>query len=142
MSIEQYAVGDRGITGQRSEIGRGFDGNHLHHRQAEFRPDVAQPRYRFLAVQLQNVRLQRLDDLGEHDVVGIDRERHFLRAALDLPAEIPRRREIQVPRRRRKKYESHHVRAGVQRRVERLARGQAANFDDQGHISRGHGLEQ
>src|SRR5882757_5450705 len=33
----------------------------------------------------------------------------------------------------RKKYESYHVSARLQRDVERLARGQAANFDDQGH---------
>ena len=38
-----------------------------------------------------------------------------------------------MPRRRRKEHEPHHVGAGVQRDVERLARGQAANFDDQGH---------
>src|SRR6266851_4862678 len=45
-----------------------------------------------------------------------------------------------MPRRRRKEHESDHVRAGFQRDIERLARGQAANFDDQGHVSR-HGLE-
>src|SRR6202022_4498906 len=44
-----------------------------------------------------------------------------------------------MSRRRRKEHESHHVRAGIQRDVERLARGQAANFDEQGHVSR-HGL--
>ena len=44
-----------------------------------------------------------------------------------------------MPGRRRKEHEPHHVRAGIQRDVERLARGQAANFDDQGHVS-GHGL--
>src|ERR1019366_4136868 len=41
-----------------------------------------------------------------------------------------------MPRRWRKEHKSHHVRAGIQRDVERLARGQAANFDDQGHVSR------
>ena len=38
-----------------------------------------------------------------------------------------------MPRRRRKEHEAHHVGAGLQRGVERLARGQAANFDEQGH---------
>ena len=46
-----------------------------------------------------------------------------------------------MPRRRRKEHEPDHVRAGLQRDVERLARGQAANFDDQGHVSR-HGFGQ
>ena len=40
---------------------------------------------------------------------------------------------LEMPRRRRKEHEAHHVGAGLQRDVERLARGQAANFDDQGH---------
>src|SRR5438105_3446772 len=38
------------------------------------------------------------------------------------------------PGRGRKEHEPHHIRAGIQRDVERLARGQAANFDDQGHV--------
>src|SRR5689334_17339104 len=35
--------------------------------------------------------------------------------------------------RRRKEHETHHVRASRQRRVERLARGQATDFDEQAH---------
>ena len=54
-------------------------------------------------------------------------------AALGLLAELARGLEAEMPRRRRKEHEAHHVRAGLQRDVERLARGQAANFDDQGH---------
>ena len=57
-------------------------------------------------------------------------------AALGLPAELARRLQAEMAGRRRKEHESHHVRAGLQRDVERLARGQAANFDDQGHGSR------
>ena len=60
-------------------------------------------------------------------------------AAFGLPAEIARRLQAEMTGRGRKEHESHHVRAGLQRDVERLARGQAANFDDQGHGS-GHGL--
>src|SRR5258708_39185240 len=50
-------------------------------------------------------------------------------------SEVARDLEAEMPRRRRKKYKSHQIRAGIQRDVERLARGQAANFDDQGHGS-------
>ena len=50
-----------------------------------------------------------------------------------LSLAIARGLKIKMPRRRRKEHEAHHVRAGIQRDVERLARGQAANFDDQGH---------
>ena len=131
--IEQDAIGNRGIAGQRREIGCGLDRDRLHDRQSEFLLDVAQPRHGFLAVQLQHVRLQRLDDIGERRVVGIDGQRDLGGAALGLPAEFARRLEAEMPRRRRKEHESHHVRAGLQRDVERLARGQAANFDDQGH---------
>ena len=136
--IEQDAVGDRGIAGQRGEIGRGLDRDRLHDRQSEFLLDVAQPRHGFLAVQLQDVRLQRLDDVVERRVVGIDRERDLERAALRLPAEIARRLQAEMPGRRRKEHEPDHVGARVERRVERLARGQAADFDEQGHGSK-HG---
>ena len=87
----------------------------------------------FLAVQLQNVRPQRLDDVLERRVVGIDRQRHLDGAALGLPAEFARGLEAEMPRRRRKEHEAHHVGAGLERDVERLARGQAADFDEQGH---------
>src|SRR5882724_3719957 len=45
-----------------------------------------------------------------------------------------------MARRRGEENEPHHVRAGIQRDVERLACGQAANFDDQGHM--GHAFWQ
>ena len=61
-------------------------------------------------------------------------------AALGLPAEFARRLQAEMPRRRRKEHEAHHVGARLQRDVERLARGQAANFDEQGHGST-HGLK-
>src|SRR5204862_4520053 len=53
--------------------------------------------------------------------------------SLDLSAKVARGLEREMPRRRRKEDESHHVRAGVERDVERLARGQAADFDEQRH---------
>ena len=54
-----------------------------------------------------------------------------------LLAEVARHFEAQMPGRGRKEHEAHHVRASIQRDVERLARGQAANLDEQGHGSFG-----
>jgi hypothetical protein len=44
-----------------------------------------------------------------------------------------------MPGRGRKEHESHHVGTGLQRDVKRLARRQAADFDDQGHGFQGTG---
>src|SRR6266852_3252794 len=85
-------------------------------------------------MQLQDVGLQGLDDVAERCIVGIDREGYFYGAALYPAAKLARRLQAQMPGRRRKEHESHHVGAGIQRDVKRLARGQAANFDDQGHV--------
>jgi hypothetical protein len=38
-----------------------------------------------------------------------------------------------MARRRGKEHEAHHVGARLERYLERLARGQTANFDEQGH---------
>jgi hypothetical protein len=88
---------------------------------------------RFLAVQLQDIRPQRLDDIFERRIVGIDGERHLYRPTLGLLAEFARHLQAEMPRRWRKEHEAHHVRTSLQRDVERLARGQAADFDKQGH---------
>src|SRR6202035_2766143 len=69
----------------------------------------------------------------ERGVVGIDGQRDLHSAAPDLLAERARGFEAEVPRRRRKEHESYHVSASVERRAERLARGQTADFDKQGH---------
>ena len=90
-------------------------------------------------MQLQNVRPQRLDDIFERRVVGVDGQRHLDRAAFDLLAQFARGLERKMPRRRRKEHKADHVRAGLQRDVERLARGQATNFDNQGHGLSGAG---
>ena len=86
-----------GVAGQQREVGRGFHRHRLHHGQAEFLLDVDQPRRGLLAVQLQEIRLQRLDDVAEDSVIGIDRERNFRRAPLDPSAELARHREIKMP---------------------------------------------
>src|SRR5579863_465957 len=41
-----------------------------------------------------------------------------------------------MARRRGEEDETYHVRAGIKRDVERFARGKAANFDDQGHVTK------
>ena len=84
-------------------------------------------------MQLQDIRPQCLDDVAERRVVGVDRKRDFYGAALDPTAEVARRLQAEVPRRRRKEHESHHIRTGFKRRIERFVRGEAANFDEQGH---------
>ncbi len=67
--------------------------------------------------------------------IGIHRQRHLQRAPLHLAAEVASGLQRDVPRRRRKEHEPHHVGARVERRIKRLARGQAADFDEQGHDS-------
>ena len=58
-----------------------------------------------LAVQLQHIRPQRLDDIVERRIIGIDRERDLDGAALDLLAEFARNLETEMARRRRKEHE-------------------------------------
>src|SRR5258705_9207510 len=136
--IEQNTIGDGSIEGQRRQIGCSFDGKSLHHLQPKFLLDVAQSRHGFPAMQLQYVRLQRLDDVGECRIVGIDGERDFYGTAPYMFSKVARGLKTQMSRRRRKEHEPHHVGARIHRDVERLWRGQAATFDDQGHGSK-HG---
>ena len=85
-------------------------------------------------MKLQHVRLQRLDDRIEPGVVGIDRERDFLRPAAHALSQQARRLERDVPRRGLKKYEADHVGALVERDIKGLRRREAAYFDDQRHF--------
>ena len=73
-------------------------------------------------MQLEHIRLQRLDDVRERGVVGVNRERDFCRAALCLQAELTRTRETQMAGRWPKEHETSHVRASIQRSLERLGR--------------------
>jgi len=92
-----------------------------------------------VAVQLQQIGLQGFNNTFQRRIVGIDRERHLQRTLLYRLAEVARRLKGKMARRRRKEHEPDHVRASIQRDVERLARGQAANLDDQGHGFKGNG---
>ena len=58
--IEQQAVGDGGIAQQLCKIGGGFNADRLHHGQAEQPLDLADTGNGFLAMQLQQIRLQGL----------------------------------------------------------------------------------
>jgi len=94
----------------------------LHDWQAEHSLHRLNLRDGFCAVQLQNVRPQSLDDGLQKRCIGINGERHFLRAIAHLASERTRHVEFQMPRRWRKKHESHHVGAGIQRRIQCLGR--------------------
>ena len=79
--------------------------DHLHHRKAEALPDAPTRAARLLAVQLQQVGLQHVHDLGERRIIGVDGDRDLLGAALHAGAELARRVKRHVARRGRKKHE-------------------------------------
>ena len=128
--VEQQMIGNCRISARRRQDRLGLDRDRLHHRQAERFLSAATRVGRLLAVKLQQIRLQRLDHGIKHRIVGIDRQRHFLRAAAYAAAERPRGLEDKMPRRWRKEHEADHVGARVERDVERLGRRKAADFDD------------
>ena len=84
-------------------------------------------------MQLQEVGRQRLDDAGQLGVGRIDGERDLLGAAAHARAERARRVEREMARRRREEHEADHVGARVERRVEGVEGGQAADFDEERH---------
>jgi hypothetical protein len=86
-----------------------------------------------MAVQLQDARLQRFDNAGERRIVGIDGQRDPGRALTGQLAKHTRHFQRDVPRRRWKEHEANHIGASIQRGAERLARGQATDFDSQRH---------
>ena len=129
-------VGDLVVEPDRREVGALGDRQRLHDRQAEARAHRDHAVRRLLAVQLQHVGLQRLDDCLERRVVGVDRERDLLRAPAHALAERARGLVAEIARRRREEHEADHVGARVERYVERLGRLQAADFDHNGHRRR------
>ena len=117
----------------RRQIGALGDRQRLHHRQAEARAHHHDPLRRLLAVQLQHVGLERLDDVAQRLVIGIDGERDLAGAALDALAERARRLDAEMARARRKEHEADHVGAGFQRDIKRFGGLQAADFDHERH---------
>ena len=74
-----------------------------------------------------------VDDAVQRVVVCVDAERDDLRPSLRLPSQNARGRPVDMARAFGKKYEPDHVRAGLERGVERHGRGKAADFDDGRH---------
>src|SRR6185437_5469347 len=107
-----------------------------HHFEPEFASELGCAFNALVPVQLQDVGPQRPHDVRKGGIVGIHRQRDLFGAAAHLSAEFARGVERKMPRRRREEHETHHVSARTERRIERLARGQAAYFDQQGHRSR------
>ena len=87
-------------------------------------------------MELQHVRLDRLDDRRDLLVVGVDRERDLQRPAPHALAERARCLEADIARRGPKEHEADHVGSGLERHVERLGGLQAADFDEKGHFTR------
>ncbi len=88
-----------------------------------------------LAVKLQHIGMQRLDDIGQHRVIGIDDERNLFGAVFDAASERVRGVQRNVARAWRKEHEAHHVGARVERGIEGLGRGEAADLNKGGHVS-------
>ena len=125
-----------GFTSDVTDVKRAqhaLDRQRLHHLAPEFALDLREPRRRLVAVQLQDVGLQRFDDALECRIIGIDGQRRLDRALADLPTQFPRYIKREMTRRRGEEHEAYHVGARLQRRRERLGRRQAADFDEQGH---------
>ena len=80
-------------------------------------------------MKLQQIGMQHVDDVGQRRIVGIDRERDLLGAVFHPAPEVARRMQRDIARARRKEHEADHVGAGIERGVERVGRGQAADFD-------------
>ena len=98
--------------------------------------DRADALRRLLAVQLEHVGLQRrrrcrrASRRPHRRCSATFSARPFTRAA-----ELARRMKRHVARPRRKEHEAHHVGAGIERGVERVGRGQAADFDESSHLT-------
>src|ERR1700679_3478918 len=132
--VEQQAIDKRDIFGRAGYIRPLFDGDSLHHRQAKALFKYGDPFGLFLAMKLQHVRLQRLDERVEKRVVDTDRERPLSRPPAYLSAERPRDLERHISRRRREKDKAHHVGAAFNRRVNRFGCRQATDFYRKRHL--------
>ena len=97
---------------------------------------------RLLAVQLQHVGLERLDDLRASSASSASTESATFSARPCTRApRAARGLEAEIARRRRKEHEADHVGAGIERGVEGLGGLQAADFDQKGHDGAGSSRE-
>ncbi len=137
LGIEQQPVGDPGIGGGGGEIVRIANADRLDHGQPESCLDGGDPFRALAAMELQPVGADRFDEPCHLVVSHVDGDGDGLRASTR-----PRRQPRGGPGRdiagaARKKHESDHVGAGIERRVERLLGRQTAYLHDQAH---GHGF--
>ena len=130
LGVEQEAVGDRNVGRRRGNITPHRDRDRLHDRQAEAFFEGGDAGGRLLAVKLQQVRPQGFHHRLEQRIVGIDRERHFLRTVAHARGKRPRRRECKMTRRRREEHEADHIGPGFERDIEGVRGRKAANFND------------
>ncbi len=131
--IEHQHVGHLGVELDRRQVGALADRERLDHRQPEHRTDDGDPFRRLLAMQLQQVGLEGGDAQFQELVIGIDRDRDLAGPALHPLPERAHRLEADMARRRRKEHEAHQIGPGLERRIERNRRRQAADFDQDGH---------
>src|SRR5439155_21856508 len=82
-----------------------------------------------VAVKLQHVGLERLDNACEQRVVGIDGDRDLARPPLHAARKRARLIERHVARARWEEDEANHVGARRERDIKRLGGGKAADFD-------------
>src|SRR4029078_7928203 len=87
----------------------------------------------FVAVQLQHVRIERVDDVEQHLIVRIDCERDLDGAAVHTLTERACSLKADVTRARGKEYEANEVGPGIERYIKRLRGLKPANFDRQRH---------
>ena len=78
LGVEQQPVGDGHVARRPRQDRRRGDADRLHHREAEALLHSGDPLRRLAAMQLQPVRADGLDDLGEAGIVHVDGERDDL----------------------------------------------------------------
>ena len=122
-----------GIGGIAARSDFGFDRQHLHHRQSEALRDRGDALRRFVAVKLEQIGAQHLNDVGKRCVIGVHGERDLLGAAVDARTQFARRMERHVAWAWRKEHKAHHVGARIERDIEGFGRRKAADFDQNRH---------
>src|SRR5437870_5345566 len=89
-SIEQQAIGDASVVRDPRQVGLRLNRKHLHHRKREALTDRGDALRCLVTVKLEHVRLERIDDVFQQSIVGIDGECDFPRTASDALAKRSR----------------------------------------------------
>jgi hypothetical protein len=106
----------------------------LHYRAPGARAQCGGAGRRLTAVQLQDVRIERADDGVDQRIVGIDRQRDFLRTPGDETAQVGGDFRAHMARARRKEDEADHVGARLEGDRQRSPGRKAADFDDRAFV--------